>query len=84
MTKIVVRGRGRPKTFATKINVVDALNSLATVSYPLMRQLRAAGYVEAVKDFENKGLGRGRAPFRYEVTGKGRNLINLSRKWKRD
>lgn len=71
----------RKATYVKKINVVDALKNLETVSYYHVRQLVEGGYVEAEKNPEAKKAGRGRMPLKYTVSKKGQNLIRLSANW---
>lgn len=74
----------RKPTFEKKINVVEALANVGNfdaLSYFHHRQLVADGYVTATKNAEAKTPGRGRMPLKYEISKKGRNLINLSRNW---
>lgn len=73
--------RGRVKTYAKKINVVEALQNLADVSYPLRRQLRDMGYLAVEPNMEVNANVRGRKPLIYSVTGKGRSLIGASKAW---
>lgn len=73
--------RGRVKTYAKKIHIVEALQNLANVSYPLRRQLRDMGYLAVEPNMEVNTNVRGRKPLIYSVTGKGRSLIGASKGW---
>ena len=76
--------RGRPAAFANNFNVADSLAAIrdnsGEVSRYLALQLAERGLVapEAVKSG-----GRGRPRIVYNLTGKGRGLVALSKNWKR-
>lgn len=71
----------RAQTFAKKKEVVKALKSLDGTSYFLKRQLVEEGYIVPVKDVAAKRPGKGRCPYRYDLTSKGSNLVRLSANW---
>ena len=77
------RGRGRPAVFADKFGVVDALAALAGGKAPsryLLLKLVEMGFV-ATRTVKSEGRGRPRVEF--DLTGKGRGRLALSKNWKR-
>jgi len=71
--------RGAKTKFETSKGVVKALKNLNSLSRFLKLQLVDKGFVKVVK---RKSEGRGRPVHDYEVTGKGRGLVALSKNWK--
>ena len=71
--------KGRPAIFAKAKAKVDALQNLDNVSYYLKRQLVQQGLINAVKIVKDT---RGRPEYDYQVSGKGRGLIAMSKNWK--
>lgn len=76
------RGRGRPATLATAKQRAAALRAIGTEDAPsrhIQQQLAEMGLVE----FEPVRTGaRGRPQLNTVVTGRGRSLLALARRWK--
>ena len=70
---------GRPAQFVNAKAKVEALRNLDGISRYHMMQLVEGGLVEVVKV---PGEGRGRPRHEYQVSGKGRGLMNLAKNWK--
>lgn len=76
----------RKKTFLDNKTIVKALLSIGTddeISRFHKMQLIEIGHLEAVKAPEAKKEqgSRGRMPYRYILTKKGKNLVTLSKGW---
>ena len=71
--------KGRPATFTKAKSKAFALQNLDGVSYYHKRQLVQQGLLNAVKIPQ---FGRGRPQYDYQVSGKGRGLIAMSKNWK--
>ena len=74
-----INTKGRPSAFATNKKVALALGDLDNVSRYLTLQLVEKGLVEVQ---EVKNGTKGRPTHNYVLTGKGRGLVALSKKWK--
>ncbi len=77
---------GRPNPLNDKFVVVDLLKAFAEgqkITYFQAERLVALGYLEKQYIRRVEGERRGRPNLRYELTVKGRGLVNLSRNWKR-
>ena len=74
-----INTKGRPAAFATNKKVAAALADLDNVSRYLALQLVEKGLVEVQ---EVKNGTKGRPAHNYVLTGKGRGLVALSKKWK--
>lgn len=75
--------KGRPATFASNKAVAAALQAVQSNEKSLSRflklQLAEKGLLEAVSEQSGK---RGRPRLTYQLTGKGRGLVALSKNWK--
>jgi hypothetical protein len=75
--------RGRKPTLANKFAVIDALNAVSAGNFKsryLTLKLIDLGFVVAK---QMKSEGRGRPRVVYELTGKGRGRLAISKNWKR-
>ena len=76
----------RTSNLTNKFFIVDVMvavrdGNFNKVSRFLMNNLREAGFIEPV--FEKASHGKGRKIVSWEITGKGRGYLALSRSWKR-
>lgn len=69
------------RIYTKKIDVVNALKSLETLSYAHTRILVDEGYIIATKDETANQNVRGRKPIKYEVSKKGAILVKTSATW---
>lgn len=84
MAKDTSNYKGRVATFATKKSVAKVLRDYIggnEVSRFLKLQLVEMGYL-AVKPIDTETPRRGRKAHSYELSGKGRGLVALSKNWK--
>ena len=76
----------RTSNLTNKFFIVDTLNAVSegntnVVSRYLLNTLRDAGYLSPV--MEKASHGKGRKISKWNVTGKGRGYLALSKTWKR-
>lgn len=69
----------RTPTFIRKTNVVEALKDVDNISRFLKLQLVEAGFLQVTPV---KSGNRGRPAFAFDLTGKAKGLLALSRNWK--
>lgn len=77
------------RTAATESNkgIAKLLNNFVKgeLSYTYIRKLVDTGHISDTKKIQTEGVrqaGRGRHKIEYELTGKGKGLLNLSKNWK--